>query len=199
MSSDLVTIFLLSLVALANPTLFAAVTVMMLLPHPRRLMVGYLLGAYASSITLGLLIVFSLPGSSAESTAKHRVSPLEDIAVGLVALAIAFVLRTGRDRSFEKRRRAKKEVKLDARRKTGKPTESLPLRMLGKADPRLTFAAGAALSLPGVSYLLALDHIRKLRPGTVAIVLLVLFFCLMQQLLARIAFARLPVRAGSHT
>lgn len=186
MSSDLVAIFLLSLVAMVNPTLFAAVTVMMLLPHPRRLMLGYLLGAFLSSITLGLLIVFSLSGSSAESTAKHRVSPLEDIVVGLFALAIAFVLRTGRDRSFEERRRAKKEAKLDARRKAGKPTESLPLRMLGKADPRLTFVAGAVLSLPGVSFLLALDHIRKLRPGTVATVLLVLLVCVMQQLLLEV-------------
>jgi Sap, sulfolipid-1-addressing protein len=183
MSSDLVDIFLLSLVAMATPTLFAAVTVMLLLPDPKRLMLGYLFGAYTTSITLGLLIVFSLYGSTAESSAKHKVSPVEDIVVGLLALAIAFVLRTGRDRPFEERRRAKKEAKLEARRKAGKPTESLSLRMLGKGDPRLTFVVGAVLSFPGVSYLLALDHIHMLNPGTVATVLLVVFFCLIQQLL----------------
>jgi hypothetical protein len=40
---DLADIFVLSLVAVANPTLLAATTVMMLLPSPRRLMAGYLL------------------------------------------------------------------------------------------------------------------------------------------------------------
>ena len=58
--SDLASIFLLSLLAMFNPTLLAAVTVMMLLPNTKKLMLGYLLGAYVTSITLGLLIVFSL-------------------------------------------------------------------------------------------------------------------------------------------
>ena len=42
---------------------------------------------------------------------------------------------------------------------------------------------GALLSFPGVSYLDALDHIHKLNPGTVPTVLLVVYFCLMQQIL----------------
>ena len=85
MSSDLLDIFLLGLVAMFNPSLLAAVTVMLLLPNPKRLMLGYLLGAYLTSITLGLVIVFTLHGSSAESTSKHTVSPVEDIVVGLLA------------------------------------------------------------------------------------------------------------------
>ena len=186
MSSNLVDIFLLSLVAMANPTLFAATTVMLLLPSPKRLMAGYLLGAYLTSITLGLVIVFTLEGSSAENTSKHTVSPLEDIVVGAFALAIAFVLRTGRDEAFQERRRAKKEAKLEAKREAGKPTESLPLRMLGKGNPWVTFAVGLVLTFPGVSYLDALDHIHKLNPGTVPTVLLVLYFCAMQQLLLEV-------------
>lgn len=75
MSSELVDIFLLSLLAIFNPTLLAAVTLMLLLPNPKALMLGYVLGAYTTSITLGLLIVFSLHGSSTESTSKHTVSP----------------------------------------------------------------------------------------------------------------------------
>ena len=54
MSKDLLDIFLLALVSMFNPSLLAAVTVMLLLPNPKRLMVGYLLGAYTTSITLGL-------------------------------------------------------------------------------------------------------------------------------------------------
>ena len=115
MNNDLVDILLLSLVSMFNPTLLAAVTVMMLLPSPKRLMASYLLGAYTTSITLGLVIVFALPGSSTESTSKHTIGPLEDIAVGLLAVAIAFVLRTGRDQPFQERRREKKEAKLKAK------------------------------------------------------------------------------------
>jgi Sap, sulfolipid-1-addressing protein len=50
----------------------------------------------------------------------------------------------------------------------------------------VTFVVGAVLSFPGVSYLDALDHIHKLNPGTVATVLLVIGFCLMQQLLLEV-------------
>jgi Sap, sulfolipid-1-addressing protein len=185
MNSDLLDIFLLALLAMANPSLLAAVTVMLLLPNPKRLMAGYLLGAYMTSITLGLVIVFNLR-SSTQSTSKHTISPVEDIVVGLLALAIAFVLATGRDQPFQERRREKKDAKLKARQEAGKPTESLPLRMLGKGDPKVTFVVGAVLSFPGVSYLDALDHIHKLNPGTVPTVLLVVGFCLFQQILLEI-------------
>ena len=149
MSSDLVDIFLLSLVAMFNPTLLAAVTIMMLIPNPKRLMLGYLLGAYTTSIACGCVIVFVLGGSSSEtSTAKHTISPAIDIIVGLLSLALVWVLRTGRDDPFQERRGAKKEAKLAAKRAAGRPTESLPLRMLGKGDPKLTFLVGAGLSFP---------------------------------------------------
>src|SRR5437879_3540329 len=101
---DVVSVFLLSLWVMINPTLLAAVTVMLLTPNPKRLMVGFLLGAYVVSIGLGLAFVFTLQGSGAQSTSRHKVSPVEDLVVGILALAIAWVLRTGRDRSFQERR-----------------------------------------------------------------------------------------------
>ena len=120
MSSDLLDIFLLGLVSMFNPSLLAAVTVMMLFPNPKRLMVGYLLGAYTTSITLGLVIVFTLQGSSTASTSKNTISPLEDIVVGLLAVLIAFVLATGRDQPFQERRQEKKDAKLKAKVEAGK-------------------------------------------------------------------------------
>ena len=57
------------------------------------------------------------------------------------------------------------------------------MRLLGKGDPRITFVVGTTLSFPGVSYLDALDHIHQLNPGTVPTVVLVVGFCVMQQLL----------------
>jgi len=185
-TSNLLTIFVLSVWVMINPTLLAAVTVMLLTPNPKRLMVGYLLGAQMISIGLGLAFVFALHGSSTQSTSKHKVSPVEDLVVGLLALAIAWLLRTGRDRPFQERRRVKKEAKLQAKREAGKPTESLPLRLLGKGDPRVTFVVGVALSFPGVSYLDALDHVNKANPGTAGKVLLVLYVCVMQQLLLEV-------------
>ncbi len=184
MSSDLVDIFLLSLLAMFNPTLLAAATIMMLMPNPKRLMLGYLLGAYTTSIACGCVIVFVLGGSSSEtSSAKHTISPAEDIVVGLLCLGLAWVLRARRDEPFQARRRAKKEAKLAAKRDAGKPTESLPLRMLGKGDPKVTFLVGAVLSFPGASFLAAMDHIHKLGAGTAASVALILYFCLMQQII----------------
>ena len=171
-----------------NPTLLAAVTVMLLLPNPKALMFGYLLGAYTASITIGLVIVFAVPSSSGESTSKHTISPVEDLVVGLLAVVIAFVLGTGRDKPFGERRKEKKDVKLKAKEDAGKPTQSLPLRMLGKGDPRITFVVGLVLSFPGASYLVALDHLRKFNPGTVATVLVVVGFCLIEQL-----FLELPL------
>ena len=179
MPGDLASVLLLSLLAMFNPTLLAAVTVMMLLPSTKKLMLGYLLGAYTTSITLGLLIVFSLSGSSAVNTARQTLSPSEDIVLGLLALLVAFVVGSGRDEPLQQRRRRRKEAKEEA----GEAKQSWPERMLGRGSARVTFAVGVVLSFPGVSYLAALDHIAKLDPGTAVTVLLVLGFCAMQQML----------------
>ena len=175
--SDLASIFFLSLLAMFTPTLLAAVTVMMLLPNPKKLMFGYLLGAYLTSITAGLLIVFSLHGTASESTA-HTLGPIEDIVVGLVALLVAFVLGTGRDAPLRQRRQEAKEAK--------GPKESWPERMLGRGSARVTFAVGVLLTFPGVSYLTALDRMAKLDAGVPETVLLVVVFCVIQQLLLEV-------------
>ena len=90
------TIALLSLTSALNPTLIAATTVMLLLPHPKRLMLGYLAGAFAMSIPLGLVIVFTLSGTSAIHTTQHTLSPAVDIALGVIALVLATVVGSGR-------------------------------------------------------------------------------------------------------
>jgi Sap, sulfolipid-1-addressing protein len=172
---DLGSIFLLSLLAMFNVTLLAAVTVMMLLPGTKKLMLGYLLGAYLTSISLGMLIVFSLQGSASVSTAKHTLSPIEDLVVGAIALLVGFVLRTGRDERLRKRRWRPGEHK-----EQGPAKKSWPERMLGRGSGRVTFAVGVVLSFPGVSYLAALDRMAKLDVSTVETALLVIGFCLIQ-------------------
>ncbi len=109
--SDLGTIFLLSLLAMFNPTLLAAVTLMLLTENPKRLMLGYLLGAYTASITIGLAIVFALHDSGAVSTSKRTIGPVEDLVIGGLLLLVAYVLATDRDRPLRERRERRKLAK----------------------------------------------------------------------------------------
>ncbi len=175
-------VILLSLTASLNPTLVAATTVMLLLERPTRLMLGYLLGAYITSITLGLVIVFSLSGSSASNTTENTLSPAVDIGLGAVALAISFVLYTGRHERLRERRRARKAAKPD------KPPPRWQ-RELSKGSARTTFVVGALLTLPGASYLAGLDEMHKLHYSTTVTVLLVIGFNLVMLWLLEVPLA----------
>jgi Sap, sulfolipid-1-addressing protein len=169
----------LALTAALNPTLVGASTVMMLLPNPVRLMLGYLLGAMLTSITLGLLIIAALDGSQAVATTKSTLSPAATIALGGMALVAAFVLGTGRHRGKGDRKRARAERK----KEKGPPRWQ---RALGKGSARITFVVGAALTLPGASYLAGLNRIDKLNYSTAETVALVVGFNLIMLALLEI-------------
>jgi Sap, sulfolipid-1-addressing protein len=193
--SDLIQIFGLALVAMANPTLLAAVTVMLLMPNPKRLMLGYLLGAYTTSIGVGLAIVFVLHDSGAVDTSKRTISPVEDVVIGLLLLLIAFVLSSDRDQPLRERRKRRKAAKLA--KSGGEEAEPLPIRLLGRGSPRIGFVVGLLLSFPGVSYLVALGRIDGLDAGAPLSALLVIAFCLIQQTLLEvplIGYALAPER-----
>jgi hypothetical protein len=176
---DVFSIFLLSLLAMFNPTLLAAVTVMMLLPQPKKLITGYLLGAYLTSIGLGMAIAFSLHNTSEVESGKKTLSPIEDIVFGVILVIVGWVLVSGEATKLKERRRQRKEAKHG----TAEQKESLPERLLGRGSPRITFAVGALLSLPGASYLVALNKIAKLDWPTASTALAVIVFCLIQQML----------------
>ena len=103
--------WLFAFTAALNPTLLGATTVMLLLPKPKRLLIGYLFGALFTSITLGLVIVFSIEDSSVVDTTKNTLSPVANFALGGILLVIAYVLATGRDQKLSKRRGQKKAAK----------------------------------------------------------------------------------------
>lgn len=159
-------VVLLSFTSAFNPTLIAVTTLMLLLPNPKGLMLGYYLGAMLTSITLGLLIVFSLKSSGVVSSTKHTLSPFADVVLGGLTLILAAVLASGRDRRYRERRAKKKE---------GKP-EPRWQRELRRGSPRTTFVIGALLTLPGASYLAGLDRLTKLNYSTAVTVLIVLAF-----------------------
>ncbi len=174
---ELGSIFSLALLAMFNPTLLAAVTVMMLLPNTKKLMFGYLLGAYLTSISLGMLIVFSLHQTGSAETARKTLSPIQDLVIGAVLVIAGLALRTTRAEQLRQRRAERKAAK------KGEKKESLPERMLGRGSARVTFAVGVLLSFPGVSYLTALNRISELEWAAAPTALLVVAFCLFQQML----------------
>jgi Sap, sulfolipid-1-addressing protein len=160
-------VFVFALAAALNPTLLTATTVMLLLPNPKRLLLGYLLGALVTSITLGLIIIYELLDSGAVSTQKHTLSPSIDLALGGILLVLAFVLGTGRQERLGERRRAKKAEKGPS----GPPRWQ---QYMGRGTARTTFVIGALLTLPGGSYLVGLSRIHRLDypvPGTVVLVI----------------------------
>src|SRR5690242_11511909 len=178
-------VFLLSLTAALNPTLLTATTVMLLLPSPKRLMLGYWLGAMMTSITLGLVIVFTLSDSGAVSTTKRTLSPAADLELGGIALLLAFVLGTGRHEGLSERRAKRKQEK-------GPPKWQ---QRLSEGTPRTTFVIGALLTLPGASYLAALTRLARLDYATAPTVLTVIAINLIMLILLEgplVAFAVAP-------
>ena len=134
---------------------------MLLLPRPKRLLLGYLLGAYTTGIVVGIVIVNWLSDSNAVSTTKHTISPSIDITIGCLFLLVAIVVGTGR---VGKRRKKPAD--------TPKKTPRWQ-RTMSKGSVRATFVVGLLLSFPGASYLAALTEISKQNLNQVEIVLTV--------------------------
>ena len=178
-------VVLLSLTASLNPTLLAVVTVLLMLDRPAKLMAGYLAGALMTSITLGMIIVFSFSNSSTANTTENTISPAVDIALGGIALVIAFALYTGRVERLRERRREHKAAKPDKADKEPPRWQ----RELSKGSPRITFVVGALLTLPGASYLAGLHQIHELHYSTTSTVLLVLGFNLVMLWLLEVPLA----------
>jgi hypothetical protein len=175
-------ILLLAIVAAANPTLLAAVTLMLFLPSPKRLLLGYLAGALLTSLTIGFVIVFVVHDSSATSAGRNTVSPSIDIAFGAILLLVAYVLHGGHDQRLKERRRQKHQAKEGGE----EPAEKGPSKveqLLGRGSARITFALGAVLTLPGISYLAALHDLQELGYGTVGEILVIIGFNLMLMIL----------------
>ena len=172
-------IFVFALLSALNPTLLAAVTIMLLLQNPKRLMLGYLLGAYLTSITIGLLVVFELHGDASVSTTKRTLSPIEDIVIAMLLIVAGLVLKGQRMEARRERKQHEKEA-------AGPAKKSIPEKLLGRGDPRITFFVGVLLSFPGASYLAALTSTSKLDLADPWLVLIVLGVCVLQQALLEV-------------
>jgi hypothetical protein len=155
-------VLLFSLTAALNPTLLTATTVMLLLPSPKRLLLGYLLGALTTGITVGIVIVDWLGRSGVVSTTKREAAPALDVAVGSIFLVVATVVGTGR---WGRRRELRKQDAPAGEKKVPRWQQTM-----SKGTARTTFVIGLLLSFPGASYLAALTSIYKQDLDGVAIV-----------------------------
>ncbi len=174
-------VVLLAFTAAFNPTEVAATTVMLLLPSPERLLLGYWLGAMITGVASGLVIVFALKNTGAEHTTTHTVSPIVQLVFAALLIVAAVALAKGEGKRVRERHDERHEKK---EKKDKKPPKWQ--QMLQQGNPWHTFVAGILLSFPGVSYLAALDRLIHLHYSAFVTVLIVIGFCLVQNLLLEI-------------
>jgi hypothetical protein len=183
-------IFVLSLSAAANPTLLAAVALMLTRPRPKPMLLAFLVGALLISVTCGLLLVFLFAGTRTASTAKHTVSPIVDITLGALILGITFWVASGRDqrlRAWRDRRREKAKDKPPPRWR----------RTIENGSPWTAFVLGIALSLPGAEYVASMDILSKQGVAIGVTVLVVVAFNAVQLLILEIPLLGYMVKPQS--
>ena len=159
-------VFLFALTAALNPTLLTATTVMLLLPNPKKLMLGYLAGAFTTGMVVGFAIVEWMSNSGVVSDTKNTVAPGIDFAFGAILLLAAYVVHSG----YVARRKARREEK------RGDKPKKVPRwqQALSGGTARTTFVIGLLLSFPGASYLASLSEIARQNLGVTEVVLTLL-------------------------
>ena len=168
----------LAFVAALNPALIAATTIMLLLDRPKRLMVGYWLGAMFTSVTLGLVIVVALRGSGFEHSAKKTTHPAIALTLAGILLVVVLALATGLHEPI-----AERQSKRRAEKRRDEQEAPRWQRELRTGSLKVSFVVGALLSFPGAAYLAALDTLGRQHYSTAATVLVVIGICLVQMVL----------------
>lgn len=179
-------LLLLAVEAAVYPTLLAAVVILLSQPRPRRLLAAYLAGGMTISITVGLIIVFSLDDANAVPNQQSAPSWTADVAVGGLLLLLAVTLATRADQRFRARRAARKAAVGGPPAPEPSAKEPWSERILARGSVPLVFGAALAINLPGVAYLIALKDIAAGGHPPAERVLLVLLFNLIMFALAEI-------------
>jgi Sap, sulfolipid-1-addressing protein/Penicillin amidase len=177
----------LALAAALYPPILAMVVVILARPSPRNLLLAYVLGALLVSIAVGLGIVAALNAGNAVGGSDRTVNPTVDIAAGLGAYFVAWILLTDRDRQLRERRARRRAEKADGR-------DPWSRRVLERDSVRLTFLLGVVLNLPGASYLVALKDIAAADQSTTTQVLEIVGFNLIMFVLAEIPLVSYTLR-----
>ena len=162
-ANDFLDLLPLALWSALYPTLLAMVVLIMQRPSPRRMLVTCYVGGLVASLTAGFLLIGVFDAGDSLGASDRTVSPTVDIAVGLLTLALFWVLVSGRDRGFPRERRAHKKEGRSGERENRAPWSR---RMMQRDSLGLTFAVAFVLNLPGAAYLVALKDIAESSAGT---------------------------------
>ena len=143
----------LGLSAAINPILVGVVLVTLASPRPKALLGAYVAGGMTVSVAIGIAVVSLASDTGAIKPTTSTTNGLVDLVLGLLLLAVAAWVASGR----AERRHARKVAAAAGRPK--KP--SLSDRLLGGSRASMAFAAGVLLTLPSALYLAALKDIAE--------------------------------------
>jgi Sap, sulfolipid-1-addressing protein len=132
----------LALTTVVRPMSAAAVVAMLSTPHPRRLLVSYIVAGLAFSLAVGTVVVLVVQGLGPATDAGGR--PFVDTALGALALAYAAAAGLGW---------------LPRRRAGSTPGSEWMRKRLQQLSPAAAATAGVVTHLPGLVYLAALNAI----------------------------------------
>ena len=94
-------ILLLALASMFWPTLITVVVLALRVPHPIKILLWFVAGGLLTTVSIGLLLVFSLQDSDFVSGSKPPANPVLNIVLGLVAIAVALVVARRRGPSVQ--------------------------------------------------------------------------------------------------
>jgi hypothetical protein len=172
----------LALLSAVYPTLIAVVVVALATPRPARAMAFFLLGGMIASVGVGLLIVFTLQGTSIATGSTSSVNAIVYFGIGAFALLLAVVVRR----------------RPPARHKEG---DGRVTRLLSRSQKAgVAFGVGLLLNIaPGAWYIVALKDIAQSSYEKTEVVAVVFGFCVIQYALIELpllGFVFAPDRAA---
>jgi hypothetical protein len=171
-------IVLLAIASMFWPTLITIVVLALRVPHPVRILAWFVLGGLLTTITIGLLLVFTLQDSSFVSGSSRPANPILNIAGGLLALAAALYLT-------RRSKRPQTEPAQKERKQSGFTQRAVERGGL------VAFIAGVVLNIvPGAFPFVALKDIAQLDVSDASkVAAVVIFYVIM------FAFAEVPIVA----
>jgi Sap, sulfolipid-1-addressing protein len=168
------------------PTLLAIVVLILGRPRPRRLLLAYYFGGLAMSFAAAAVLIAVFNAGHDVGASNRTIGPGVNFAIGLLTLALFWVLFTDRDRALRERRAARKTAKAADRPEPRDKREPWSRRLLDRDSLGLTFAVALVLNVPGAMYLVALKDIAHSQAGTGQTILWVVLFNLIMYALAEI-------------
>jgi Sap, sulfolipid-1-addressing protein len=165
----LLEIALLATASMFWPLLLVVVVVALETTNPARILLWFYIGGFITAASVGSALVFLLQDSPLMSGSRLPSAPGVDIAVGLLAVVAAYVLR----RAHQRRERSRALRPPTKRRSRSKDS----LQRLVEHGGPLAFAGGVVGSVvPGPFVILGMADIAQLGYSTIATLVVILCF-----------------------